>query len=227
MGDAGGRQTALRSRSVKAPCAKTHEPGGSWVFESLIADRQSGTPVQSPEPRNASPRTATLRLRSGSPRASSRDDWQYHQEMQYRRFGRVGWSVSEIGYGMWGMAGWTGSEDRESFAVARPGHRARMQFLRYRVGLRRRPQRAAPRGDAASGIPGSGSTSRRRSRRRTASGRRGPSTRSKTSSLPTTSANTPRRAWRTSASTRWTSSSSTSGTMAGRQTSAGSGRCAR
>ena len=35
--------------------------------------------------------------------------------MQYRRFGRTGWSVSEIGYGMWGMAGWTGSEDRESF----------------------------------------------------------------------------------------------------------------
>ena len=35
--------------------------------------------------------------------------------MQYRRFGRVGWSVSEIGYGMWGMAGWTGSEDEESF----------------------------------------------------------------------------------------------------------------
>src|ERR1700752_3999789 len=34
--------------------------------------------------------------------------------MQYRRFGRTGWNVSEIGYGMWGMAGWTGSEDAES-----------------------------------------------------------------------------------------------------------------
>ncbi|HKP11062.1 MAG TPA: aldo/keto reductase [Blastocatellia bacterium] len=34
--------------------------------------------------------------------------------MNYRRFGRTGWSVSEIGYGMWGMAGWTGSEDEES-----------------------------------------------------------------------------------------------------------------
>ena len=34
--------------------------------------------------------------------------------MQYRRFGRTGWRVSEIGYGMWGMAGWTGSDDRES-----------------------------------------------------------------------------------------------------------------
>lgn len=34
--------------------------------------------------------------------------------MKYRRFGRTGWKVSEIGYGMWGMAGWSGSEDRES-----------------------------------------------------------------------------------------------------------------
>jgi aryl-alcohol dehydrogenase-like predicted oxidoreductase len=34
--------------------------------------------------------------------------------MKYRRFGRTGWSVSEIGYGMWGMGGWTGSDDAES-----------------------------------------------------------------------------------------------------------------
>jgi len=34
--------------------------------------------------------------------------------MHYRTFGRTGWQVSEIGYGMWGMAGWTGSEDSES-----------------------------------------------------------------------------------------------------------------
>jgi len=33
--------------------------------------------------------------------------------MQYRTFGRTGWEVSEIGYGMWGMAGWTGSEQNE------------------------------------------------------------------------------------------------------------------
>ncbi len=36
--------------------------------------------------------------------------------MKYRRFGRTGWQVSEVGYGMWGMAGWTGSEDTESLA---------------------------------------------------------------------------------------------------------------
>jgi len=34
--------------------------------------------------------------------------------MKYRRFGRKNWQVSEIGYGMWGMAGWTGSDDEES-----------------------------------------------------------------------------------------------------------------
>jgi aryl-alcohol dehydrogenase-like predicted oxidoreductase len=33
--------------------------------------------------------------------------------MQYRKFGRTGWDVSEVGYGMWGMAGWTGSEEKE------------------------------------------------------------------------------------------------------------------
>lgn len=37
--------------------------------------------------------------------------------MRYRRFGRLGWQVGEIGYGMWGMAGWTGSEDETSRAA--------------------------------------------------------------------------------------------------------------
>jgi len=31
-----------------------------------------------------------------------------------RRFGRTDWQVSEVGYGMWGMGGWTGSDDEES-----------------------------------------------------------------------------------------------------------------
>ncbi len=40
--------------------------------------------------------------------------------MRYRRFGRTGWQVSEIGYGLWGMGGWTGSDDEESLeALAR------------------------------------------------------------------------------------------------------------
>src|SRR5450759_3834795 len=36
--------------------------------------------------------------------------------MRYRTFGRIGWQVSEMGYGMWGVAGWTGSDDAESLA---------------------------------------------------------------------------------------------------------------
>lgn len=34
--------------------------------------------------------------------------------MNYRRFGRTGWMVSEIGYGMWGMGDWRGSNDDQS-----------------------------------------------------------------------------------------------------------------
>ncbi|MCW5515935.1 aldo/keto reductase [Muriicola sp. Z0-33] len=34
--------------------------------------------------------------------------------MKYRKFGSTGWSVSEIGYGMWGMAGWKASDDVQS-----------------------------------------------------------------------------------------------------------------
>ncbi len=33
--------------------------------------------------------------------------------MQHRRFGRTDWKTSEIGYGMWGLAGWTGTDDDE------------------------------------------------------------------------------------------------------------------
>lgn len=34
--------------------------------------------------------------------------------MKYRRFGRAGWMVGEIRYGMWGMGSWSGSSDEES-----------------------------------------------------------------------------------------------------------------
>lgn len=37
--------------------------------------------------------------------------------MQYRRFGKTNWQVSEIGYGMWGLAGWTGSDEKETEAA--------------------------------------------------------------------------------------------------------------
>jgi aryl-alcohol dehydrogenase-like predicted oxidoreductase len=34
--------------------------------------------------------------------------------MKYRKLGRTSWELSEIGYGMWGMGGWSGSDDDES-----------------------------------------------------------------------------------------------------------------
>src|ERR1700722_6809854 len=36
--------------------------------------------------------------------------------MRLRRLGRTGFAVSEIGHGLWGMGGWSGSDDRESLA---------------------------------------------------------------------------------------------------------------
>jgi aryl-alcohol dehydrogenase-like predicted oxidoreductase len=37
--------------------------------------------------------------------------------MLTRPFGRLGWPVSEVGYGLWGMGGWSGSSDDESIAA--------------------------------------------------------------------------------------------------------------
>jgi aryl-alcohol dehydrogenase-like predicted oxidoreductase len=36
--------------------------------------------------------------------------------MRHRTFGRTGWQVGELGYGMWGMGSWSGAEDKESVA---------------------------------------------------------------------------------------------------------------
>ena len=65
--------------------------------------------------------------------------------MRYRTFGRLGWRVSEVGYGMWGLAGWTGRDDDETAPVAAARRGSRLQLLRHRPGLRRRAQRSAPR----------------------------------------------------------------------------------
>ena len=37
--------------------------------------------------------------------------------MNTRRIPRLGWDVTDIGYGMWGMGGWTGSDDASSSAA--------------------------------------------------------------------------------------------------------------
>jgi aryl-alcohol dehydrogenase-like predicted oxidoreductase len=44
--------------------------------------------------------------------------------MKYRKLGRTNWKVSAIGYGMWGMGSWSGSDDSES-----------MKSLQYAVDL--------------------------------------------------------------------------------------------
>src|SRR5262249_43444183 len=44
--------------------------------------------------------------------------------MKYRRLGRTGFEVSEIAHGLWGMSGWSGSDDQES-----------LQALQLAVGL--------------------------------------------------------------------------------------------
>jgi aryl-alcohol dehydrogenase-like predicted oxidoreductase len=36
--------------------------------------------------------------------------------MKYRTLGRTGFEVSDIAYGLWGMSGWSGSDDRQSLA---------------------------------------------------------------------------------------------------------------
>ena len=36
--------------------------------------------------------------------------------MRTRTYPRTGWPISEIGYGMWGLGGWTGSDDHETLA---------------------------------------------------------------------------------------------------------------
>src|SRR3954451_1573326 len=37
--------------------------------------------------------------------------------MKYRKLRRTGFEVSEMAHGLWGMSGWSGSDDRESLAA--------------------------------------------------------------------------------------------------------------
>ena len=39
--------------------------------------------------------------------------------MKYRKLGRIGFEVSEIAHGLWGMSGWSGSDDRQSLDALR------------------------------------------------------------------------------------------------------------
>ena len=41
--------------------------------------------------------------------------------MKYRKLGRTGFEVSDIAHGLWGMSGWSGSNDQESLAAMQLG----------------------------------------------------------------------------------------------------------
>jgi aryl-alcohol dehydrogenase-like predicted oxidoreductase len=49
--------------------------------------------------------------------------------MNYRTFGRIGNQVAEIGFGTWGMGGWSGSNDEASRAALRRGLELGCNFL--------------------------------------------------------------------------------------------------
>ena len=53
----------------------------------------------------------------------------YSNGMRYRTFGRLGWQVAEIGFGTWGMGGWSGSDDERSRAALRRGLELGCNFL--------------------------------------------------------------------------------------------------
>jgi aryl-alcohol dehydrogenase-like predicted oxidoreductase len=49
--------------------------------------------------------------------------------VHYRRFGRLGWQVAEVGFGTWGMGGWSGSDDDASRAALRRALESGCNFL--------------------------------------------------------------------------------------------------
>lgn len=51
--------------------------------------------------------------------------------MRYRKLGRTGWEISEIGYGAWGIGGkqWLGGEDRESVSALRRALELGLNFI--------------------------------------------------------------------------------------------------
>ncbi len=72
--------------------------------------------------------------------------------MEYRTFGWLGWQVSKIGYGMWGMGGWSGSDDDESIQSLHEAVRLGYNFFDTASAYGERSQRAlaGPSGAGAS-----------------------------------------------------------------------------
>ena len=110
--------------------------------------------------------------------------------MQYRTFGRTGWTISDIGYGLWGMSGWSGSDDQQSAAALQHAADAGCTFFdsawAYGEGKSDRLL-----GDLLAAIPDAACTPPRRFRRATSSGRRCRRILTRRSSTPNTSSVTP------------------------------------
>ena len=49
--------------------------------------------------------------------------------MKYRKLGRTGFDVSEIAHGLWGMSGWSGSDDQRVSASPATGRRLGCNFF--------------------------------------------------------------------------------------------------
>ena len=188
-------------------------------------ERSEGLPASATRPPRRGPGSHACRRaeraapRGGRPRnhepANPQTCGRYSREMRYRTFGRLGWEVSEIGYGMWGMGGWTGSDDDESRRSLDRAVELGCNFF----------DTAWAYGDGKSETA-AGELLRRHRDRRPVRGHEDPAEepaagrRSRTDALedvfpPTTSASTRSARWRTWASARSTCSSSTSGRITG------------
>jgi aryl-alcohol dehydrogenase-like predicted oxidoreductase len=140
--------------------------------------------------------------------------------MRYRTFGRLGWRVSEVGYGMWGLAAWSGSDEAETREALSEAVRLGCNFFdtawAYGRGRSERFLGELVRGHrdqrlyTATKIPPKNFTWPSR-----------PEFSLDDAFPPDLSGDTPSRASRTSASTRSISSSSTCGRTHGRATNGG------
>ena len=76
--------------------------------------------------------------------------------MRERVMGRLGWPVGEIGYGMWGLAGWSGGRDDDELAPVASTWRSQLgcNFFDTAWAYGARAQRAAARPAACRGHPG-------------------------------------------------------------------------
>ena len=97
--------------------------GGQTIVEPRALCALTSRGIACPDPSNSRANAASAKgfdRVGGVVRCRSSRPWlnmlklRGRPTMRERILGRTGWPVSEIGYGMWGLAGWTGSDDRES-----------------------------------------------------------------------------------------------------------------